>query len=48
MRLIEYLKPTHKNASEVLLRSHQENFCKHLTTEELEDNYKTIKNFTGK
>ena len=37
MKFIEYLKPTHKNASEVLLRSHQENFCKHLTTEELED-----------
>ena len=37
MKLIEYLKPTYKNYSELILRSHQENFCKHLTTEELED-----------
>lgn len=37
MKLIEYLKPTHKNSSEVLLKSHRENFCKQLTPEELED-----------
>lgn len=37
MKIIEYLKPTHQNSSEVLLRSHRENFCRHLTTEELED-----------
>ena len=35
--IIEYLKPTYKNSSELILRSHQENFCKHLTAEELEN-----------
>ena len=37
MKLIEYLNPAHKKSSEVLLRSHQDIFCKRLTSEELED-----------
>ena len=37
MKIIKYLKPTNKNNSEVIQRSHQENFGKGLTPEELED-----------
>ena len=37
MKFREYLKPTHKNYSEAIQRSNQENFGKGLTPEELED-----------
>jgi hypothetical protein len=35
MKLIEYFKPTYQKTSAVLLRSHQEDFCKFSTPEEL-------------